>query len=270
MKKIFNPAFFFSAILLLTALSLSSCKKDDKDTDDTGNPGNNAPAGKLMFHLHTYIDNNEVDDYDIVYTADDGRKVSLDLAQLYISDIRMIKLDGSAVALTGKNILKLREIETYIIGDVPVGNYKSISFKIGLDPSTNLLAPAASPDSAILNRPEMWFGNSAQPDGYVFMNLQGKIDTTADASGTVAQMVPFTYKIGTNTHYMQINMPDHNYTVIQNQVEFVHVLIDYYKLFNGIQLSEMNNLSVTTAAANANAPATTIAGNIPLMFKYEE
>lgn len=270
MNKRLTPTLFFSLLMLMVSLSFSSCKKDDKDTDDTGNPGNTNPTGKLMFHLHTYIDNNEVDDYGIVYTADDGRKVSLDLAQLYISDIRLIKLDGSSVSVPGRNILKLREVEIYTIGDVPVGNYKSISFKVGLDAATNATTPTTSPDSAILNRPEMWFGNTVKPDGYIFMNLQGKIDTTADASGTTAQMVPFAYKIGTNDHYIQINMPDKNYTVLQNQVEFVHVLIDYYKLFNGMNLGNNSNLSVLTATANASAPGPVLVANIPLMFKYEE
>jgi hypothetical protein len=272
-----NSRIAFYALLMLVTVSFFGCKKDDDNsgtnnstTGTTQNPGNNTPTGRLMFHLHTYLDNNEVDDYGIVYTMDDGRKISLDLAQLYLSDIRLVKLDGSEIMLTGKNVLKLREIETYVVGDVPVGNYKSLRFKIGLDAATNQLTPLASPDSAILNRPEMWFGSNAQPDGYVFMNLQGKIDTTADASGTKEQMQSFTYKIGTNSHYIQVNMPDKNYTVLKDQVEFAHILIDYYRLFNGINLGNQANLSVSTAAANANPPATSIVGNIPLMFEYEE
>jgi len=265
MKKRFNTILLFSILALVASVSLSSCKKDDNTNDNNGN----TPVGKLLFHIHTYIGDNEVEDYGTVYSAD-GRKVSLDLAQLYISDIKLIKTDGSAVALTGKNILKVLESETYIVENVPVGNYKSIHFKVGLHPATNQLAPAASPDSAILNRPEMWFGSNAQPDGYVFMNVQGKIDTTTDASGTEAQMVPFAYKIGTNSRYIQVTMPDKNYSVIQNQVATAHLLIDYHKLFDGIALNNAANLSVTTAAANANAPVPAIAANIPMMFQYEE
>jgi hypothetical protein len=269
MKKFFNPLFLF---FICIALVFNSCKKDDDPdtTNNNGNPGNNTPTGKLMIHLHTYIDNNEVDDYGIVYTADDGRKVSLDLAQMYLSDIQLVKLDGTTVAVTDRKILKLREVETYVIGDVAVGNYKSIRFKIGLDPAMNMLNPAASADSAILNRPEMWFGNTAQPDGYVFLTLTGKIDTSADASGTIPQMQPFAYKIGTNAHYTQVNMPDKNYTVLADQVEFVHILADYYKLFNGITLNKTSNLSATTLLSNGTAPATVVANNIPQIFKYEE
>ena len=223
-----------------------------------------------MFHLHTYIDDTEVHAYNIVYPTTAGRNISLSLAQMYISDVQLVKLDGSTYNFSGKNLLKVFETETYLVGSAPAGNYKSIRFKVGLAPATNALMPAASADSAILNRPEMWFGAAAQPDGYVFLNLQGKVDTTADMSGTPAQMQPFTYKIGTNANYRQVNMPDKNYTILPGQVEYGHIQVSYNKLLNGVQLDQPANLSITTAAANSSPLATTIVNNIPSMFSYEE
>jgi hypothetical protein len=272
MKPLINTRFILSSLfMVMLVISFSSCKNNaetDRTTSTTGT--NNVPKGRLMFHLHTYIDNNEVDLYDAVYTADDGRKVSIGLAQLYISDIQLVKLDGSLVNVSGKKILMQQDVETYVIGDVTVGNYKAIRFKVGLDATTNALFPAQSSDSAILNKSEMWFGNTAQPDGYVFMNVKGKIDTSENADNTQDQMQQFEFKIGTNDHYTQINMPDKNYSVIQDQITFVHVLVDFYKLFNGVQLNDPTNLSVTTISENSNATATKIANNIPLMFRYEE
>jgi hypothetical protein len=247
--------------LIVLMLSMSFCK-----TTDTPTPDPVVPKGQFLFHLHTYIDNSEVDLYNITYTTLEGRKMSLSMAQLYVSDIQLVKLDGTTVDVSGKKILKMFETDTDLVGDVPVGNYKSIRFKVGLDPTTNALSPTTPSDSAILNRPEMWFSKTAQPDGYVFMNIQGKIDTSSTLDKTP---VPFAYKIGTNANYKQVTMGIKNFTVEEGKAVFGHIIIDYNRLFNGVQLNQLANLSVTTAAANSSAIATKIANNIPSIFVYE-
>ncbi len=267
MKTIKNNFRTTNYMLIACTICFAFCKKD-KVTDPNNN-GNNSPAiptGTLMLHLHTYLDDNEVDLYNIAYTTNAGRNISLSLTQLYISDIQLVKLDGSSYNFSGKKLLKVQEAETYLVGNVPVGNYKSIKFKVGLDAATNALNPSASADSAILKKTEMWFGSTAQPDGYIFMNVQGAIDTSSDLSGTT---VPFVYKIGTNANYKQVTMPDKNFSIIKDQVEYGHIIIDYNKLFSGISLNQSINLLITTASANISAPATTVANNIPLMFRYE-
>ncbi|MFY9307690.1 MAG: MbnP family protein [Bacteroidia bacterium] len=257
----------FSAILLLSALvaGFTSCDKDKGEDPTPVNPVN-TPKGTFMFHLHTYIGENEVDLYNVPYATQAGREISLSIAQMYISDIQLVKLDGSVLDITGKKILKTFEGSTYVVGDVPVGNYKAIRFKVGLDAATNQLSPSASADSAMLNKPAMWFGSTAQPDGYVFMNVQGTIDTSANMSG---MMAPFSFKIGTDANYTQVVMPDKNMSVVEDQVAFGHIMIDYSKLFTGIQLNQSGNLSVSTAAANSSAAAEAIVSNIPSMFIFE-
>ncbi len=257
-KIIFNFCFITGLIMLL------SCQKTDTTTPVA------TPTGIFMFHLHTYIDFSEVDAYNITYTTLAGRKMSLSLAQMYISDVQLVKLDGSTVSISGKKILKTFEQETVIVGEVPVGNYKSFKFKVGLDATTNASSPSSSADTSILNRTDMWFSSTAQPSGYVFMNVQGKIDTTTAGNGTAAQMQPFVYKIGTNANYTQITMSDKNFTVVEGQPIFGHLIIDYSKLFSGIALNQSANLSVATVGANTSAVATKIVNNIPSMFSYEQ
>lgn len=269
--KTHSAVIFCVLTTLFIPLFFSSCNHPEEDNSTTSTTGTTgAPTGDLYFHLHTYIDNNEVDLYNTNYTADDGRKVSLQLAQLYISEIQLVKLDGSLLNIPNTHILMEQKTATYKIGNVPVGNYKSVRFKIGLDPATNGLNPSQSNDSAILNQSEMWFDATPQPSGYVFVSLKGKIDTSENADNTAAQMQQFEYKIGTNEHYTQVNMPDKNYSVYQNQISYLHVIVDYYKLFNGLILNNPTNLSATTVDDNNHAPATTVANNIPLLFRFEE
>jgi hypothetical protein len=267
MNTLKNKTMLWLSILIIGAMSFSSCEKNKSDEPQpNGNNPSNTPTGIYSFHLHTYIGANEVDLYNVTYQTPAGRDISLSLAQLYISDIQLIKLDGSTYTVTGKKILKVLETDSYVLGNVPVGNYKSVRFKVGFDASTNLLNPTTPTDSAILNKPAMWFGGTAQPDGYVFMNVQGTIDTSSNLSGAFA---PFVYKIGTNANNTQVTMPDQNLTVTENQVTYRHIIIDYSQLFKGIQLNNSSNLSITTVGENNNALAKEIVSNIPYMFQYE-
>lgn len=245
---------------ILTLLFLTTC------TSEVAEPEEEAITGTFALHLHAYVGLQEVDLYGINYETTEGRSMSLDFSQMYISDVQLVKTDGSVFAIKSKSFLKNLKVHTYEIGQVPVGNYKSIRFKVGLPPNTNALNPSTPSDSAILNQPSMWWGNAAQPGGYVFLNVQGKIDTSA---GMNKAPVPFVYKIGTNNHYIQINMGEKEFAIEEDAYVYGHLIVDYSKLFKGISLNQASSLSVKTAAENNAALGKKIANNIPTMFSYE-
>jgi hypothetical protein len=253
--KKMKPYFIFSlTFLIAVALTVSSCKKKDDPADDI------PPVGTVEFHLHTYIEDNEVDLYNIPYTTHAGRSISLSLAQLFISNVELIKPDGSTYAIPNNKILKKLDVDTYIIGDAPVGNYKSIRFKVGLGPETNV------PDLKNITDSVMWFSNINASQGYIFLNVRGKIDTSAAMTGT---LVPFVYRIGTNANYKQVTMPDKAFSVTAGEITYAHLMADYNMLFNGITLTDNSNLFVRTVADNTTPLALKIVNNIPSMFKYE-
>jgi hypothetical protein len=262
---------FTKIILLLLSgtLLVTACKsKKEEDPNPYGNDALTA-KGTLLFHLHNYLDIVEVDGYNIVYTTSEGRKISLSRGQFYISEIKLEKLDGTFYSVTDKKILKVQTTDIYEIGEVPVGNYKSVRFKVGLSSSVNAQDPPSSA-SNILNKPEMWFSGTAQPDGYVFVNIEGKIDTTTAANGATIDMQNFSYHIGTNAAYTQVIMPDKNFTIVKDQAQYVHLLADYNKIFDGIQLNNSNNLTMVSPADNATALGAQLRNNIASMFMYEE
>ena len=252
------------ALVAIVALTFNSCKKKD---DDTATPTPTAANGTLFIHLHTDVDTAEVANYDSVNVMSSGRKITVHKAQLYISGIQLIKLDGSTVDVSGVIVLKKQEEEVYSIGSVPSGNYKSVKFNVGLSASTNSSTPAVS--DSTLNTPPMWFGATAQPSGFVFVNFQGTIDTTTSATGSVAQMQTFSYKIGTTMNLKSVTMPDQNYTVSPNAAQYIHMMIDYNMLFTGVQLNVSSNLTMNTTSANASSFGMQLANNIPSMFMYE-
>jgi hypothetical protein len=241
---------------------LISCKKSDITTKDDlqgDNNSSNTPQGILKFHLHTYIGESEVDAYDITYLDEQGRKIAISLAQLYISDIQLVRLDDSFFTVPDKAILKFFESDTSPVGQVPVGNYKSIRFKVGINSFSGA-------DSLIFKEPSMWFSNQAKPNEYVYFNFQGKIDTTSNLGGLMA---PFCYKIGANSSLIEVNMPIKNFTVLKDQIQYLHMIIDYSKIFNGIELNNPSSLSVNSVDDNSLELADKLKNNIPLMFKYE-
>ncbi|HWY12805.1 MAG TPA: MbnP family protein, partial [Bacteroidia bacterium] len=144
----------------------------------------------------------------------------------------------------------------------------SIRFNVGLSAATNSLLP--EPSDSTFYRPNMWFGNTVQPwQGYIFVNFQGKIDTSNAGNLPASQMQPFVYKIGTNASLKNVVMPDQNYSVLPDQTQFIHIKIYYNNLFNGIKLNNSANLNISTPAANSGTLATQIVNNIPAMFIYE-
>jgi hypothetical protein len=245
--------------MVLFAFLICSCSK--KDTTVA------VSTGQLYLHLHTNIDTTEMDSYKSIIRSSSGRKISLSLAQLYISQIVLVKLDGSLLPVTGKVLLKTFENEAFLVGDVPVGNYKSIRFCVGLDAATNAQSPIST--DSVFYRPEMWFGATAQPFGFVSMNVEGTIDTTATANGTINQMVPFSYKIGTSTNIISITFPDISFSVITKQDQYIHIIINYMNIFKGIDLSKSGNLMVLTSSDNTSAIAKQIVSSIPSMFSFE-
>jgi hypothetical protein len=253
-------------LVFICLTTVVACKNKSEDDSAPNNPA--ASTGKFALHLHAQIGESEVETYDSVYTNADGRKMTLSLAQFYISEIQLVKLDGSKYEIPDTRILKTLDEDIFEVGNVPAGNYQSVSFKVGLVPAINQLMPNASSDSSILNHPEMWFGEAAQPNGYVFMRVKGGIDTTAHLSGNA--LTPFDISIGTNAHLVQVSMPVKNFSVVPGSTTYTHILTDYGKLFSGINLSESNNLMLTTSAANAGALATQLSNNISSMFGYEE
>lgn len=248
---------FVGCISLFTA-----CKKEETNPTTM----ESVPTGELKFHLHTFIGEQEVDAYGIETQMPDGRMISLQMAQMYLSDIQLVKLDGSFYNVPSNGVLKVFESESVSIAKVPVGNYKSVRFKVGLLPTVNKLEPTVTGFSNLLNQSEMWFSNNVQPEGYVFLNFSGTIDTTANRSG---EQIPFEYKIGTDANIVQVEMPQQNFSIFKDVVGYVHMKIEYDKFFDGIELSNNANLHVKTTADNALPIVQTIKKNIPKLFIYE-
>ena len=123
---------FIITLIFVTWFNVSCTKK---------NSINPVVTGQLYFHLHTDIDSLEVGSYNSVLQSTNGRNISLSLAQMYISNIELVNLDGSVYSVPNQVILKDFENEAYLVGNVPAGNYKSVRFSVGLSEIENAKTP---------------------------------------------------------------------------------------------------------------------------------
>jgi hypothetical protein len=247
-------------------MAFFSCKKDS--TTSTTTPP--TPMGTIAVHLHTNIDTTEVDSGIVVLDNSSGKKFQLNIAQFYMSGVVAHKADGTAEPISNAYILKTMRQEMYVIGQVPTGNYKSISFNVGIDATTNSTDPSAHTGVLGVQNPNMWFGWQWQ--GYIFMNVQGYADTTTTHTGPANQ--PFIYQLGGNTQLKTINMPamPTNLVVTTSNTNALpaefHIICDY-----GVLLNNVNFKTNNTAATPFNSDSVivkAISNNIPNMFKYED
>jgi hypothetical protein len=263
-----SRSFFAIVSMLLISTVQIACIKSKS-------PAPAQATGLVALHLHTNLDTNEVAGYDSIYVVPGNRKVSLSMAQLFISNIQLIRLDGSTYTIPDTVILKILANEVYMIGQAPVGNYQSIRFNVGLSSSVNAQAPSGN---SIFNNSSMWFGfsNYSPNYGYAFVNVQGKIDTSSAGNAPIAKMQSFSYQIGiSNTNLSSVTMPSMPYTITTNNgsPQYIHIIIDYYKLFNGIDITNPSNLTFMIPAIPSvhqhSALEDSLGLNIPAMFRYE-
>ena len=254
----------FKSIIIISFtcfLVFSAChKKQDPATVPVTPTAN---TGTLYVHLHTDLDTNEVLIGDTAYTSD-RRKITLTTAQLYLSGFKAFKSDGSSVSIQNSYILKTVDSELYLVGTIPVGNYTTIGFNVGLDSVANAKDPSTFPSGSIfaMHTPSMWFGSTQK--GYMFANISGYIDTSANKKGNANY--PFNYKIGSNALLQTVKMPAKAFTITPNGVGLVHIIVDYAKVINGLSLSTQNMTDTYTINPSL---APKVAANLPNLFRYE-
>lgn len=239
-------------ILFTSAVVFTGCKKD-KD---------NGPAERsISFHLHTVV-GNTVANYTSVFTDATGRSFTLSDCRYYISNIVFIKDDGTELPMTGKVLLANPATMKYEIGKVPVGKYKGYRFLFGIDSVTNHSDPATYPSSSPLSyqNPTMHWGWN---QGYIFMIMEGKVDTSAAGNGTPD--FDFYYHIGLDQMKRTIDFSTTAFEVRSNEDTELGIVFDIRKVLDGVNIP----LEYYTHTMDVLPLATKIADNIPSAFQPE-
>jgi hypothetical protein len=247
-------------------LFFSSCHEPRKS---------NTPTALLGLHIHTFIDTNLVDpsNLNVYYPDSNGRVEKLNYAQFYLTNVSLHSMSsGNWVLMPGSIMLKREENEEYVMGNVPADSYDDIRFTVGLDPSLNNANPSSysttSGADTVLSTNEslMYFGNG---QGYKFIALDGYVDTSAAHNQT--NPIHFSYAIGGNGDTVQVTMKQQAFTLAAGVpgVQFIHIIADYGKLIQTIDMSNSANRVVSSPTAPPTGAAATIWNRILNMFRYE-
>lgn len=249
---------FILLLTVVTGLLFSGCKKDDDD-ETTPAPTPNA-VQRFGFHMHSMVGSSAAA-YGTTFTDNSGRKFNLADFRFYISNVVLIKDDGSEYPFTNKVILVNPTTNEYDLGDAPVGSYKGFKFILGLDSATNHSDPTIYPASNPLSiqSPSIhWTWNS----GYIFMKVEGQVDTTLANTGT--PNYDFFYHIGMDMFKRNIDFSTEAFTIVSGSDKEIGLEFDLLEMLSNVDMRTenethtMNNMPLATKIADNWSSAFTI------------
>lgn len=254
---------FILIALFATTTILSSCKKDEEPpVEPPVTPVAEVGMFKVEFE-HAF----DAADFALntSYTNAAGEEVSWTRLDYYISNIQLVKTDGTVwsqpdsyyLIKSGDDASKLISIS-----NVPKAEYTDIRFCIGVDSTRNVSgAQSGALDPA---NDMFWSWNT----GYIFIKSEG---TSAQSSGGT-----FTYHIGgfrtdngsNALKTLSFNVGSTAMNVRPGAAPQIHLRVDMSKFFNG---ENGDNLSVASMPMvhMPGANAVTIAERFKHAFEFE-
>lgn len=165
----------FKQILFISAIALTAASCDKKE--DPVVPTTPTPTGPAEMHImfKNYVGTSEMELDNATYTNQKGETYKISLFNYYISNIKFTKKDGTEYAEPESYHLIQQSSSTsghFHIEDVPAGEYKSVTFTVGVDEARNTSGAqtgALDPVNGMF-----WTWNT----GYIMAKLEG----TSDAS----------------------------------------------------------------------------------------
>ncbi|WP_028296963.1 MbnP family protein [Olivibacter sitiensis] len=254
-SKNYLPLSFF-------LLVIASCGKD------------NPVANNITLHFDntfsstTIVLGDATSSTATVNTSADGQLHHFSELKYVISNIRLIKADGSEIPYNindldnGATVVDHSKPQTldYILSNIPAGEYRQLKFGLGVRPELNTLDEARFPDfyaKAGANDTQMhWEWGT----GYRFTKIEGFYDTDnkqlsihtgSTVEGTNGE--PDTYTQGVDAYRdITLTLPDN--AVVGSNAPKITIKADFDKLLSGktntITLGEGNATPSTHAAVN--------------------
>lgn len=169
---------------------------------------------------------------DQIFENIQGDRFNVEVFKLYLSEIRLIREDDSELLLDDVLLFDFvsQSVNKTEHGSgvfrqfvVPAGQYKGVRFGVGIPDTLNQGNPAlyASDHPLSISQGMHWNWTT----GYIFLKLDGRIDTTGTATGALDQ--GFTYHTGTNDLFtnMAYEADDHAFALTEDaEVQFAFEL----------------------------------------------
>ena len=242
--------------LLLLGVLLTGC--------DTTADGDEGTTMVTLFLQPTIAGTPLSTDLNTTYTVN-GATLSFTSARMYLSEITLLRKDGTIVSLEGETITVPAKdandndithtvtdqivlakhdagVHKYMLGAVPEGEYTGIRYKVGIAGTTNRVdpsqVPATHPLAKQTDRNNHWNWNA----GYQFIRMDGLVDT--DADGTPDE--PWEVHLGTANFLRDVNL-SLDFELRDGEARDLHIIVDYAKLLQDVDLNNPDERLCHTA-----------------------
>jgi len=230
MKK---SCFSILSALALAIIYFSACNKPN-DADQ---------KSALSLNFYPLVGNQSLV-YNQEYTVN-GRKLKFTKVQFYVSMVSLKNDVNTAIVPTMPYALVHAAEAAYSAGDIESGHYSVLEFAIGVDSISNHADPAQWGTTHPLYINSLYSSYWDWTHGYVFMKLEGYVDTTTAANGTA--LTGFAYHIGNDDMLRMISLSINNHITASEAV--IELNVDYAKLLENIDFqAELQTHSTGTEA----------------------
>jgi hypothetical protein len=250
-----------NSFLLLLVIALTSCKKTNNGYDANF-------RGQLGLEFDNVVGSDDLKLNTSTYTNAAGEKFTVRTLQYFISNISLVKTDGTEYIVPQDSsyflINESSSVNAIPVLKIPEGEYKEISFIVGVDSlrSTMDISKRTGVLTPALNN---YFNEN---NGYIFFNMEG---TSPQAPGG-----NYKFHIGgyggkttptiNNIKKITLDLSPRGIVKIKEGDESViHMLVDISKVFSGtanVNLATNNIVEFDPFSVN-------IANNYALMFTHD-
>jgi hypothetical protein len=197
---------FFSLLVLVIA---TACGDDNPE----------APKAQLQIDLQPVFGGQNFF-MDSIYTTQEGYKVKFSELKCYFT-----LFGNGSNALHQAALLDYRETGSLLFkreGDY--AKFLNLNAVLGVDSSLNHLDPSAFPNESPLNISNAGPMHWGWSTGYIFMNIEGKVDTLIDA--TTNPDLSFSFHIGTDSYLQNLQFNNINWADIGNNTRQFKLKLD--------------------------------------------
>ncbi|MEJ7559468.1 MAG: MbnP family protein [Pedobacter sp.] len=268
--------------ILLVALLLSSCSKNDEATPDF----NESKLVALSVEFENIVGDRTLtfDNQGSLYTNGANEKFSISSLQYFISNIQVTTTNGKVYTVNQDSsyflISGADKSTRFAKVKVPEGDYSKLKFTLGVDSlrstmnvdkRTGVLDPAYGGGHDISGM--YWGWNS----GYIFFKFEGNSSVISnDATGDPTGKHQFKYHIGgfggysaptlNNIKTVTLDLNAGGLAKVRaGRTSNIHLLVDLMKVFNG-----KNSFSIAAHPSVMFSDfSTSVAANLTEMFKHD-
>lgn len=230
---------YLNALAFLSLMLLFGCEDNGTSIEP---PKENVTLSVKMNH---YFGDDLVDPEVSIHTNSSGNEVKFTKLNYILTDFVLINSDGEEIVLdsSAAYINMTEGLVDFVLPNIPVGDYKEMSFLLGVDSTTNHQNSneflASSPLNPIINN-LYW----DMIDGFIFCSVEGFHYKDGQLKGA------FAYHVGLDENLMQISIKNEFKVANDIPLELVFDLSAYFESPHVINITENAPITHSNKAAD--------------------